>query len=351
MNTITKTVLTLVIVGALVTAVAFKLTSNKEELSEKIYQPDVNTAVMVQVDSVKMARFDQSVTFTGSFAPNREVTLGAETTGKVIKVNIQEGSRVAAGSVIAQLDSDLLKAQLQSAQASYDRAINTLTRYQQAVSGVTQLQIDNAKTDVLTAKAQIDQLKKQINQHSIHAPFGGVITTRNFDLGAIVSPGMLMATLIDISSLKLEINVPEKNIAQFKTGQIIEVTSDVYPGTKFKGTVEMIGSNADASHNFMVKVRVANSNAALRSGMYGTVALTNTLSADALTVPRSAIIGSSAKPQVYVIENNVAKIRDIHMGSGNENRVQITNGLAAGDLVVSGGLVNLNNGSRVSIAK
>jgi len=351
MNTITKTVLTLVIVGALVAAVAFKLTNNKEELTEKIYLPDVNTAVMVQVDSVKIARFDQSVSFTGSFAPNREVTLGAETTGKVIKVNIQEGSRVAAGGVIAQLDADLLKAQLQSAQASYDRAVNTLTRYQQAVSGVTQLQIDNAKTDVLTAKAQIDQLKKQISQYTIHAPFGGVITSRNFDLGAIVSPGMQMATLIDISSLKLEINVPEKNIAQFKPGQIIDVTSDVYPGTKFKGTVDMIGSDADASHNFRIKVRVTNNNSSLRSGMYGTVSLTNALSADALTVPRSAIIGSSAKPQVYVIENSIAKIWDIQLGGGNENRVQVTNGLAAGDLVVSGGLVNLNNGSRVSIAK
>ena len=351
MNKITKTVLTVVIAGALLAAVAFKLTNNKEELTEKIYQPDVNTAVMVQIDSVKMARFDQSVTFTGSFAPNREVTLGTETTGKVIKVNIQEGSRVAAGSVIAQLDSDLLKAQLQSAHASYDRAVSTLTRYQQAVSGVTQLQIDNAKTDVLITKAQIDQLKKQISQCTIHAPSAGVIISRNFDLGAIVSPGMQMATLIDISSLKLEINVPEKNIAQFKTGQAIDVTSDVHPGTKFKGIVEMIGSDADASHNFQIKVRVANNNYALRSGMYGTVELTNTLSADALTVPRSAIIGSSAKPQVYVIENNVAKIRNIQLGSGNENRVQVTSGLAAGNLVASGGLVNLSNGSRVSIAK
>ncbi len=351
MNRITKTVLTLVIVGALVGAVAFKLTSNKEELTEKIYQPDVNTAVLVQVDSVKMARFDQSVAFTGSFAPNREVTLGAETTGKVIKVNIHEGSPVAAGSSIAQLDSDLLKAQLQSAQASSDRAVNTLTRYQQAVSGVTQLQIDNAKTDVLTAKAQIDQLKKQISQYTIRAPFGGVITSRNFDLGAVVSPGMQMATLIDISSLKLEINVPENNIGQFKTGQAIDVTSDVHPGTHFKGTVEMIGADADASHNFRIKIRVANNNAALRSGMYGTVALTNALSSDALTVPRSAIIGSSAKPQVYVIVNDVAKVRDIQLGGGNENRVQVTSGLAAGNLVVSGGLVNLSDGSRVSIAK
>lgn len=351
MNRSTKLIITVVITGGIIAAVVFKLINNKKEVVSKVYHPDVNTAVIVQADTVKSGRFDLTNSFTGSFSPNREVILGSEISGKVVKVNVEEGSHIQAGQVIAQLDNDIIRAQLQSAQASYDKASNVLRRYQQAVSGVTQLQIDNAKTDVLTSKAEIDQMKKQLNQHTIRAPFSGIITTRNFDLGAIVSPSMEMAALIDISSVKLEINVPEKSVSQFRSGQSISISTDVHPGISFQGKVDLVASKADASHNFMIRILVPNSKSLLRSGMYGTVSLQSTVSDQALTIPRSALIGSSIKPQVYVIENGAARIRNIQTGGGNETRIEVRAGLDKGMQVVSGGLVNLNDGTKVSIAK
>lgn len=351
MNRTTKIILTVVVAGCLVALVAFTLTNNKKEVEAKVYHPDVNTAVVVQVDTVKTTAFEQSTSFTGSFSPNREVTIGSETSGKVIKVNVQEGDFVKSGSLIAQLDNGLLQAQLHSAQASYDKAAGTLARYEQAPSGVTTLQMDNAKTDILTTNAQIEQLRKQISQYTILAPFSGIVTSRNFDLGAIVSPGAQMATLTDISALKLEINVPEKNISQFHNGQAINVTSDVYPGTSFTGKVDMVAAKADAAHNFTVKILVSNSKSTLKSGMYGSVVLDHHVSASALTIPRSALIGSSIKPQVYVLEDGVAKLTDIELGSGNETRIEVIQGLKPGELVVSGGLVNLSNGSKVTVGK
>jgi RND family efflux transporter MFP subunit len=349
-NRSTKITITIVIAGTLVAAVAFKLMSNQKEVAAKVYHPDINAAVVVQVDTVSTGRFDVAAAFTGSFSPNREVTIGSETSGRVVKVDVQEGSQVSTGQRIAQLDDRLIQAQRQSAQANYDRAKNTLARYQQGSSGVTQLQMDNAKTEILTTQAQTEQLKTQIRQFTISAPFAGIITSRNFELGAIVSPGMQMATLIDISSVKLEISVPEKSIAQFTLGQTIDVKTDVYPDTPFQGKVDMIGSKADASHNFQVKILVPNPKAALKSGMYGTVVLNAETSGDALTIPRSALLGSSVKPQVYVVEAGVSKLRDIQTGSGNEIRIEVVGGLRKGDIVVSGGLVNLSDGTKVSIA-
>jgi len=337
------------IAAVLVAAVAFRLLSNKREVAAEVYHPDVNTAVVIQVDTVRAARFDLKSTFTGSFSPNREVTIGSETSGKVIRVNVQEGSHVNAGQLIAQLDDHLIQAQLQSAQANHDKAVVTLSRYQQGISGVTQLQLDNAKTDVLTTQAQIEQLKTQMRQYTISAPFGGIITSRTFELGAIISPGTQMAMLTDISSVKLEISVPERSIPQFRLGQVIDITTDVYPDTPFKGKVDLIGSKADASHNFQVKILVANPKLAIKSGMYGTVAFDN-MAGEALTIPRTALLGSSVKPQVYVVERGIAKLRDIRIGSGNETRVQVTGGLQNGELVVSGGLVNLSDGTKVSVA-
>lgn len=351
MNRSTKIIITVLIVVTLVAAVAFKLVSNKKEVEAKVYQPDVNTTAFVQVDTVKSGKFDVTTTFTGSFSPNREVTIGSETSGRVVKVNVQEGSHVNEGQLIAQLDDHLVQAQLQSAQASYDKAANTLSRYEQAVSGVTKLQLDNAKAETLTTRAQVEQLKTQIRQFTISAPFSGIITSRNFELGAIVSPGTQMATLIDISAVKLEISVPEKSIVEFRVGQAIDISMDVYPGTVFQGKVDMIGSKADASHNFQVKIVVPNINTSIKSGMYGTVVLGNQASEGALTIPRSALIGSTVKPQVYVVQSGTSKLRDIQIGNSNETHIQVTSGLQKGDIVITGGLVNLSDGTKVSIAK
>jgi len=112
----------------------------------------------------------------------------------------------------------------------------------------------------------------------------------------------------------------------------------------------MVGSKADASHNFQIKILVSNPESAIKSGMYGTVVLDNMASGEALTIPRTALLGSAVKPQVYVVEGGVSKLRDIQTGSGNETRIQITGGLQKGEVVISGGLVNLNDGTKVSIA-
>jgi len=351
MNRSAKIIITIVVIGGLVTAGAIRLINNKKEVETKIYRPDINTAVPIRADKVEAGKFELTNFFTGAFSPNREVVIGSETSGKVIKVNIEEGSEVNTGQLIAQLDDGLIQAQLQSAQASLDRATNTLNRYQQASSGITKLQLDNSQTDVQTSKAQVQQLKKQISQYSISAPFGGVITKKNFELGTIVSPGMQMATLTDISSLKLEINVPEKIVYLFSVGQTLDVSTDVYQGKTFKGKVELVASKADASHNFTIKILVPNANSSLKSGMYGTVILNSTVSNSALTIPRSALTGSSLKPQVYVVENGIAKLRTIEIGGGNETRVEVIKGLQSGDLVASGGMVNLTDGTKVTLTK
>lgn len=348
-KTIQIIVMALVVVG-IAALVAFKLIANKKEVEAKVYRPDPNLTATIQADTVKEGPFSEATQFLGSFSPNREVSLAAETSGKVISVGVEEGSRVGQGSLVAKLDDGVLQAQLHSATASLDNAASTLKRYEQAPNGVTQLQMDNARTQLLTSQAQIEELKKQIGQHTINAPFPGVITARNFDLGAVVSPGSTLATLTDISSLKLELSVPEKYVAQFRNGMSIAVSTDVYPGSRFIGTVWLIASKADASHNYTIKVLVPNNpQTPLKAGMYGNVTVGEVSAHPAISIPRSALIGSAQKPQVYVVENRVARIRNIETGAGNARTVEVVKGLQAGEVIVSGGLVNLADGTEVSI--
>jgi RND family efflux transporter MFP subunit len=286
MKKIIQTTLIVVALAGIGAAAAFKLIANKDEVEAKVYHPDLNLAATVQADTVKEKPFSKATQFLGSFTANREVFLASETSGKVISVGVEEGRLVGKGSLVAGLDDGVLQAQLHSATASLDNAASTLKRYQQAPNGVTQLQMDNARTQLLTSQAQIEQLKKQISQYTIYAPFSGVITARNFDMGAVVSPGSSLATLTDISSLKLELSVPEKYVAQFRYGMSIGVNTDVYPGEAFTGTVWMIASKADASHNYTIKVLVPNNaQHPLKAGMYGNVTVGNASTHQTISIP------------------------------------------------------------------
>lgn len=352
MKKILRYSITAVILILSVAFVVAKLRSNKKEVVAKVYHKDPDFRATVQADTIAYQPFTETVAFLGSFAPMREVTISSETTGKVVRSGVQEGSQVSTGSLIAQLDTDLLQAQLRSAKATYDNADITLKRYEMASNGVTKLQLDNAHTQLLTAKAQMDQLTKQISMCTIKAPFSGIITSKNFEPGSVVSMGAQMAQLTDIGHVKLEISVPEKNIIQFKKGQALTVVTDVYPDEKFKGVVDVIAVIADASHNYTVKILVANNAAAaLKAGMYGRIAFDDVTSGEAISIPRSALVGSSSQPQVFVIENGIAKLRGIQTGAGNEERVQVTTGLRAGEIIATGGIVNLAEGSKVTIAK
>jgi RND family efflux transporter MFP subunit len=350
MKKIVQVILIAVIVAGIAAAAAFKLIANKQEVAAKVYHPDPNLAATVQADTIKEGPFNDATQFLGSFAANREVAIASETSGKVIYVGVEEGRPVGQGSLVAKLDDGVLVAELHSATASLDNAAGTLKRYEQAPNGVTQLQMDNARTQLATSQAQIEQLKKQISQYTISAPFSGVITARNFDLGAVVSPGSSLATLTDISSLKLEISVPERYVAQFRNGMPISVNTDVYPGTVFNGSVWMIASKADASHNYSIKVVVPNGTGhPLKAGMYGNVTVGNVSSHLTISIPRSALIGSARNPQVYVVDSGMARVRNIETGAGNAKSVEVMKGLRVGELVVSGGLVNLTDGAKVSI--
>jgi RND family efflux transporter MFP subunit len=350
MNKMVKSLLIIVVVAGIAVMAAFKLMSNKKEVETKVYRPDPDFSAAVQADTVKQGPFSEATQFLGSFTANREVAIASETSGKVIDVGVEEGRTVGQGNLVARLDDGVLVAELHSATASLDNATGTLQRYQQAPNGVTQLQMDNARTQVETGQAQVEQLKKQIGQYTIYAPFAGVITARNFDLGAVVSPGAALATLTDLSSVKLEISVPEQYVAQFKKDMPLSVVTDVYPGTVFKGSVWMIASKADASHNYAIKVLVPNSAAhPLKVGMYGNVTVGDVSSRPAISIPRSALIGSAQKPQVYVVDGGVARIRGIETGAGNAKYVEVVKGLSEGEVVVSGGLVNLADNTKVTI--
>ena len=352
MNNAVRLVIFAILVGGLAVLAFFKLKSNQKEVEAKVYRTDPNAAVFIQVDTLRYEPFDYSAVYLGSFAPNKESIIASESPGRVIESNIQEGSTVAKGQVIARLDTDILQDQLKIAEGNFALAQKTAQRMVNAASGLTEVKVDEAQTQVNTLKYQIELYKKQISMATIKAPFNGVVTAKYFEIGSLAGPGAQMAVLTDISTLKLQLKVPENDIRKFKKGATLSVSTDVYPEHTFSGIVDLISVKADASRNFTVEVRVVN-NASfpLKAGMFGTVNLRSQLSNQSISIPRTALLGSNKKPEVYVIQNGVAKVRQIILGAGNDNSLQVLDGLKEGEIIAVGGLVNLTDGSKVSISE
>ena len=328
----------------------FKLKSNKEKVQNKLYIHDTSAAILVDVTKPSFHTFENSFAFLGTFDPTRQNTIGSDGAGKIVRLNFQEGDRVSAGQVLAKLDDEMLNIQLENAEINVEGQKNDDTRNSNlakdnVISGVQQ---EKTKLALKSAETQVKQIKKQIKNTSIIAPFSGVVTKKMIDLGSVVGPGTPALELTDISSLKLNISVPERDILKFKIGQQVTVNADVYANKPFSGKVSNISVKADASHNFKVEVLIQNTSAnPLMAGMYGSVVLQNSKTINALSIPRKALLGSSKAPQVFVVKNGKAKIVSFTAGTSDGEFIEVIDGLSKNDIIVIKGQINIQNNSNV----
>jgi RND family efflux transporter MFP subunit len=342
------------VAAVLITATAFKLLSNKKEVESNIYHVDPEKKVLVQADTVYVQRLRRDFTYTGTFIPVREVMIIPQVHGEVTEVYFHEGQKVRQGERLLQIDDELLQAQLISIEANFETAKRNLERYEKASvsGGVSPMQLDNYRVNFKNAESQLKQVTKQIQLSSIEAPFAGTITFKDVEPGTIAGASPV-ARITDISKLKLEISVPETEINIFKRGSFISIQTDAYAGKKFDGLVDYVSERADGAHNYTVKIVVRNDEAAtpVKAGMYGKATVNNAAGQESITIPRSGLLGSAKNPQVFVIKGNEAVLTSIETGSTNGEAIEVLRGLYPGDVVVTGGQINLTTGSKVDIAK
>jgi RND family efflux transporter MFP subunit len=344
-RTLTIAIIALVLVGLTV----MKLLSNKSAVEKKIYIHDMEAAVLVEDVSPQMHTFESAFSFLGTFEPVRQNTIGSDAQGKIIRLSIEEGDRVTQGQVIAKIDDEMLLLQLENAEVSLEGQKNDDNRYSNLAkdNAVSGMQIEKTKLGVRSAEIQKKQIQKQLRSTNITAPFSGVITKKLVDLGSVIGAGSPLFEITDISSLKLTVNVPERDILKFKLNQVVQAKVDIYNNRVFEGKVSNISVVADKSHNFKVQITVNNSQQELLSGMYASVSLLNNQSVTALAIPRKALVGSLKNPQVYVIKNGKAILTSFNAGTSDGEFIEVVNGLSNSDRIVVKGQVNLQDKSNV----
>ncbi len=334
---------------ALVGLTVAKLMSNKQEVEKKIYIHDMTASVLVEGTLPSIHTFESSFSFLGTFEAVRQNTIGSDANGKIIKLNVEEGDKVSQGQIIAKVDDEMLQLQLQNAEVSIEGQKNDDGRYsnlakENAVPGV---QVEKTKLGLRSAEIQKRQIQKQLKSTNITAPFSGVITKKMVDLGSVIGAGSPLVEITDISSLKLTVSVPERDILKFKLNQEVSVSADIYGKRMFDGKVTNVSVQADKSHNFKVQITVKNAQQELMAGMYGSVSLNNSKSITALSIPRKALVGSSKNPQVYVIKNGKSILTSFNAGTSDGEFIEVVDGLSKSDQIITKGQVNLQNNSNV----
>ncbi len=348
-----KKVIAVIAVLVIVTGIIALLFYNKSKM-EKMSKVDFATSIPVTVANVSSEKLEDYVTSVGTLIPNKEVIVGSEISGRLTGVYFDIGDRVGAGKTMAKVDDELRKYTLDNAAANFEKAKKDLERYEELFkqNSVTEAQLDAIRLAYKTTESAYSSAEKQYRDTWIRTSLSGIVTEKKVEKGTIVSPGTPVATVVDISSVKARINVPESDAFKLHIGDMAEVTTDVYPGETFTGKIININAKGDEAHTFPVEILIKNNGRnLLKAGMFVKASFRTAEKSESLVIPRACLVGSSKNPKVYVVENGIAKLRDITLGIQVGDKLEVLSGLNEKDILVLDGQVNLKDNDPVTIVK
>lgn len=304
----------------------------------------------VEVTEVTIAAAESELTAVGSLQSNESVLLSAEVAGRIDKIAFAEGQTIGKGAVLVQLDAAIPKAQLDQAEAS--RALSE-TNYHRAEALLRDRAIAQRERDEAYAQWQLDEAslrlaKAQWEKTRIAAPFSGTLGLRQVSVGDYIQPGQPLVNLEDVSKLKVEFRIPEKFSAQVKVGQQVKLAADAFADRSFSGKVYAIDPQVEEkSRSLVIRGLLENSDGALRPGQFVQVRLGVATRAEALFIPEQALISQPKTQLVFKVVEGAAQMVPVQTGMRKKGWVEVTAGLAAGDLVITGGHQKIGPGSPV----
>lgn len=335
--------------------IAYRLTANKKTINEN-NKPEKKIAVKIPVKyaAAKEQLWEVSLIKTGNLAPFKESKVITTTSGILQAVRFELGDHVAQGQVLAMMDNKAAQLDLQKAESNLAKLKTDVQTYTELYEGkaATKEKLNQLRQDYNDALVQVDQFKKQMSDAFIKAPTSGTISVKNMEAGIFANAGSEIATIVNLSRTKVQVNLTEPEVYQVKTGQAVKITTDVYAGSVFPGKVTFISPQADVTHNYMVEIIIDNtSKTPLRSGTFVYADFSQKSRQNVLTIPREALTESVKNASVYVIgaSNRVALI-PVQSGREMGSSIEIISGLKAGDRVVTSGQINLKNGTEVSLS-
>jgi len=308
--------------------------------------------IPVKTIPIKLHTIDRTLVFTGNIEPWKETKFGAQMSGRIEKIYVKEGDKVKKGDILAQLDDTQLtqaRIQYQLAKLDYERMKPLLEE-----GSISQQQFDNIKGRYETAKAAYELTLKNTQ---LRAPFTGLVTAKWMNEGEVflLFPGAAgspaIFTLMQIDPLKLTVNATEKDFPQLKKGMKVDVQVDIYPDTIFTGQISRLDPVINPiTRTFGVEVKINNTQKILRPGMFARVTI-HVGKEQVLAVPRASLIQQPGTSIFYcfVVENGIARRRDIQRGDTYDKFIEVKSGLNVGEQLVIQGQYRLKDGLKVKV--
>ncbi|PVE23946.1 efflux transporter periplasmic adaptor subunit [Microvirga sp. KLBC 81] len=318
----------------------------------------------VEVDTVKTGRIVETREAVGTVRAFESITVTARVAGVIDEIGFEEGQKVKAGDTLVQLDAAERQADIDQAIAEANRAValrneiaikleraQALSRTGAGTSAQVEdltAQLKSLEGSIASAQAQRKAAEARLEDMTVRAPFNGRVGTRSVSLGAYIAPGTRITSLDDLSKVRLDFAVPENLLGRLQPGQTVNAMSAAYKGRTFKGKVSTIDPRVDqATRTARLTAEFENPDEALKPGMFLTVALEVSVNDEAVLVPEESIVSEGLRHVVYPVKDNKVERRVITIGQRQGGKVEVVNGLKAGEIIVVLGVQRVRPGAEV----
>lgn len=303
----------------------------------------------VEIAQATTSQLSDDIQAIGTLLAEESAAIAPETSGRVAKVMFADGAAVEAGKPLFQLDTDLATAALVEAKARLELAEGNYVRNQtlRKSGNVAQSTFEAVLTERDVARAAVDSADVLLKKLTIVAPFSGTAGFRAISEGAYVTAGTALVQLDKIDRLKVSFSVPELQQSGVSAGQTVDFTADALPGQTFKAVISALNPSIDVNGRALqVRADLENSGLKLKPGLLVRVTVKGPLR-EAVVVPEAAIVQRGDSAFVYTVANNKATEVKVKLGKRLPGKVEIVEGIAAGDMVVTAGNTGLKTGTAV----
>jgi membrane fusion protein (multidrug efflux system) len=310
-------------------------------------------AIIVTVAPVATRAVERTVSVVGTLTANMQADVASEVEGQVTGIEADLGDRVTKDQALARVRSDVLEARLREAQASFEKASADEARGRplrdEKIISLQEYEI--VRTALAVAKARVEQLRIEVERAVIRAPFDGSVAARMVDAGNYVRPGTAVFRLVQDDPLKFRGEIPEREVPSVRSEQPVRVTVDAYAGETFNGIVSRVGSASNPqARSLAFEAVVPNQDHRLRPGFFGRAEIVVRRDERAVAVPRSAVTMFAGVTKLFVVEDGVAREREVALGVDlGDGWVEITQGVSKGMQVATSGLSKLADGTTVQV--
>ena len=315
---------------------------------------DDEEVAAIPVETTRPTRGDIHARYSGT-APIEafaDAIVIAKAGGEVREILVEEGDDVVTGEVLARLDGDRLRLEMQEAEANLQKLQRD---YQRNVdlkdkSLISDGDFEKILFDMDALQAAYDLAKLEYSYTEIRAPIDGVISERFIKIGNTIEVNAESFEITSLEPLISYLHVPEREFRRIQKGQTATISIDALENTTFEGSVARISPVVDPqTGTFKITIEVIDETRVLKPGMFGRIDIVHDVHTNALLVPRSAVIDADGQSSVFIVADDVAERRQVATGFAENGQVEILDGLADGDQVVVVGQTSLKDGSKVSI--